>query len=158
MVLFKKIHILVLLVLLIISCARNNPDQLDGKRFKPIDKARTLENWIKIARVSEDNNYEVFVDPRSIKDVDGYIRSWSKLFFEKRQTDIDGLEFDEVRIYSSIHCIQKQYSYISSRFFNSHGELVFSEEVPTGFNKIKDNTVSSMIQEYVCNYKIGETK
>lgn len=158
MVLFKNIHILVLLILLIISCALNNPDQLDGKRFKPIDKARTLENWVKIARVSEDNNYEVFVDPRSIKDVDGYIRSWSKLFFEKRQTDIDGLEFDEVRIYSSIHCIQKQYSYISSRFFNSLGELVFSEEVPTGFNKIKDNTVSSMIQEYVCNYKIGETK
>jgi len=148
----------VLLVLLLISCAKNNPDQLVGKRFKPIDKARTLENWVKVARVSEDNNYEVFVDPRSIKDIDGYIRSWSKLLFEKRQADIDGLEFYEVRIYSSIHCIQKQYSYISSRYFSSHGELVFSEEVPTGFNKINDNTVSSMIQEYVCNYKIGETK
>ncbi len=53
MVLFKKTHILVLLVLLIISCAKNNPDQLDGKRFKPIDKARTLENWVKVTRVSE---------------------------------------------------------------------------------------------------------
>lgn len=111
------------------------------------------EAWFLVTEVQGDRDYNVYVDTSTIDTIEGEVMSWSKLVFDADQEDSDGLVYREVMIASSINCGQKTYMYMSSKFYDSLGKMVYMENIATNRNPIPGGTVSEIIANFVCGYE-----
>ena len=121
-----------------------------GTETASIDKD---ESWFLVTEVKGDRDYDVYVDTSTIDTIEGEVMSWSKLVFDADQKDSDGLLYREVMIASSINCEEKTYMYMSSKFYDSLGKMVYVENIATNRNPIPGGTVSEIIANFVCGYK-----
>lgn len=108
--------------------------------------------WYFVTKVEKDRKFRVYVAKESISVTDDERRSWSKLLFDQDQTDEDGTKYKEVFIYSTVNCANRTYSYKSARFYNSLGELVFSEKISQNPVAIMPDSVSDHVAKFVCAY------
>ena len=108
--------------------------------------------WYFVTKVEKDRKFRVYVAKESISITDDERQSWSKLLFDQDQTDEDGTKYKEVFIYSTVNCATRTYSYKSARFYNSLGELVFSEKISQVPVPIISDSVSDHVAKFVCAY------
>lgn len=118
----------------------------DGEAASPDEE----ESWFLVTEINGDRNYAVFVDTSTINTIDGAVHSWSKLVFEEDQKDSDGLVYREVRIASAINCENRKYMYLSSKFYDSLGKMVYMENISNNWSDIPGGTVSEHIADFVC--------
>lgn len=111
------------------------------------------EAWFLVTEVEGDRDYKVYIDTSTIDTIEGEVMSWSKLVFDADQKDSDGLLYREVMIASSINCKEKTYMYMSSKFYDSLGKMVYMENIATNRNPIPGGTVSEIIANFVCGYE-----
>jgi hypothetical protein len=110
-----------------------------------------VDPWFLVAEVKGEKVYSVYVDTESIEEKSGGIQSWSKLVFEENQRDKDGLLYKEIKINSSIDCYGKTYTYNSSKFYDSIGQLVYNEKIEYNSKDITPDTLSAYIADFVCS-------
>jgi len=150
---FINTLILVPCCILFISCASMRTDE---NKYSIVKESKNDEKsydiWYFVSMVGMDKPYKVYVAKASILIENENRRSWSKLVFKDEQTDEDGIEYKEVYIYSSVNCSDRTYSYLASRFYNSIGELVFNENIPSEPAPIIPKTVSNYVSRFVCAY------
>lgn len=112
------------------------------------------ESWFLVTEMDGDRNYAVFVDTSTVDTIDGAVHSWSKLVFEEDQEDSDGLVYREVKIASAINCEKRTYMYLSSKFYDSLGKMVYTENLSSAdWSAIPGGTVSEHIANFVCGYQ-----
>jgi hypothetical protein len=140
-----------------LACA-SRPVEKD--HFQIVKKAKADEKsygiWYLVTKVKKDRKFRVYVAKESISIEKDERRSWSKLLFDQDQTDEDGTKYKEVFIYSTVNCSGRTYAYRSARFYNSLGELVFSEDISQGPAPILPDSVSDHIAKFVCAYSEDE--
>lgn len=149
-----SIKILFLIVFVsVLACASR---RVDENHFEIVKTAKADEKsygiWYFVTKVEKDKKFRVYVAKESISIADDERRSWSKLLFDQDQTDDDGTKYKEVFIYSTVNCATRTYSYKSARFYNSLGELVFSENISQAPVPIMPDTVSDHVAKFVCAY------
>lgn len=150
----NSIEILLLIVLVsFLACASKPREQ---NQFELVKAAKADEKsygiWYFVSKVEKDRKFRVYVAKESIKINNSERQSWSKLLFDQDQTDEDGTKYKEVFIYSTVNCANRMYSYKSARFYNSLGELVFSENISQQPVPILPDTVSDHVARFVCAY------
>jgi hypothetical protein len=127
---------------------------IEEQNYDIIKKSKVDEKsykiWYFVSKVAKDRNYKVYVAKESIIENENLRRSWSKLVFDEDQKDPDGKTYKEVYILSSIDCLENTYSYLASRFYNSLGELVYSENIAPDVSPITPDTNSDYISKFVC--------
>ncbi len=116
------------------------------------------DSWFLVTEVGGDRDYKVYVDTDTVETIDGEVMSWSKLVFDEDRKDSDGLVYREVRIASAIDCEKRTYMYLSSKFYDSLGKMVYMENIATNRSPIPAGTVSAFIADFVCGYKPPEGK
>lgn len=114
-----------------------------------------VDPWFLVAEVKGERVYSVFVDTGSIEEGSSGVESRNKLVFEESQRDRDGLLYREVSIDSSIDCIEKTYTYNTSKFYDSIGRLVYHEDITNNRTAITPDTLSAYIADFVCGYVYG---
>lgn len=148
------IKILFLIVFVYVLACASKP--LEENRFEIVKTAKADEKsygiWYFVAKLEKDRKYRVYVAKESISIENDERRSWSKLLFDQDQTDEDGTKYKEVYIYSTVNCANRTYSYNSARFYNSLGELVFSEKISQKPVAIMPDSVSDHVAKFVCAY------
>jgi len=150
---FINALIIVSCCILFVSCASMRTNETKYSIVKESkDDEKSYDIWYFVSRVGTDRPFKVFVAKASILIENDSRRSWSKLVFTAEQTDEDGINYKEVYIYSSVNCLDRTYFYIASRFYNSIGEPVFSENVSTDPEPILADTVSDYVSRFVCAY------
>lgn len=136
-----------------IACATK---PIEENHFELVKTAKADEKsygiWYFVTKVEKDRKFRVYVAKESISIENDDRRSWCKLLFDQDQTDEDGTKYKEVYIYSIVNCSNKTYSYKSARFYNSLGELVFSENISQAAVPITPDTVSDHVAKFVCAY------
>lgn len=163
------IAVTILTVLVSLSCARKDLSSPDAgaseARAEEADTAASdtqkdaaatsdeEESWFLVTEFEGDRDYAVFVDTSTVDTIDGAVHSWSKLVFEEDQKDSDGLVYREVRIASAINCEKRTYKYLSSKFYDSLGKMVYMENVAADWSAIPGGTVSEHIANFVCGYQ-----
>ncbi|MBI4228496.1 MAG: hypothetical protein HY693_02115, partial [Deltaproteobacteria bacterium] len=105
----------------------------EENHFELIKTAKADEKsygiWYFISKVEKEKKFRVYVAKESISTYNDERGAWSKLLFDQDQTDDDGTKYKEVYVYSTVNCSNQTYSYKAARFYNSLGELVFSENI-----------------------------
>jgi hypothetical protein len=150
----SSIKILFLIVFVSFLACASRP--VEENHFELVKKAKADEKsygiWYFVTKVEKDRRFRVYVAKESISIKNDERRSWSKLLFNQDQTDEDGAKYKEVFIYSTVNCANRTYSYKSARFYNSLGELVFSENISQAPLPIMPDTVSDHVAKFVCAY------
>ena len=146
----------VLFLILFVSVLACASRPVEENRFEIVKTAKADEKsygiWYFVTKVEKDRKFRVYVAKESISIENDERRSWSKLLFDQDQTDEDGTKYKEVFIYSSVNCANRTYSYKSARFYNSLGELVFSEKISQAPVPIMPDSVSDHVAKFVCAY------
>ena len=150
----STIEILFLIVFVSFLACANRP--VAENHFEIVKTAKADEKsygiWYFVTKVEKERNFRVYVAKESISIENDERRSWSKLLFDQDQTDEDGTKYKEVFIYSTVNCANQTYSYKSARFYNSLGELVFSEKISQKPVAIMPDSVSDHVAKFVCAY------
>ena len=127
---------------------------IEEQNFDIIKQSKVDEKsykiWYFVSKAGKERNYKVYVAKESIITDENLRRSWSKLVFDEDQKDQDGKSYREVYILSSIDCLEQTYSYLASRFYNSLGEVVYSENIAPDPSPIIPDTNSDYISKFVC--------
>lgn len=168
------ITVTILTVLVSLSCARKDLSRPDtGASEARAEEADTAssdtqkdaaastdkeDSWFLVTEFEGDREYAVYVDTSTIDTIDGAVHSWSKLVFEEDQKDSDGLVYREVRIASAINCEKRTYMYLSSKFYDSLGKMVYMENISNNWSAIPGGTVSEHISNFVCGYQPPKTQ
>jgi hypothetical protein len=153
----RQIYTIKILFLIVfvssLACAARPTEE---NHFEIVKTARADEKnygiWYFVAKVEKDRKFRVYVAKESISIDNDERRSWCKLLFDKDQTYEDGTKYKEVFIYSAVNCANRTYAYKSARFYDSLGELVFSENISEAPVPIMPDTVSDHVAKFVCAY------
>jgi hypothetical protein len=145
---------IILVCIFLSACASKGSEDSTYEVVKTSAKAdeKSYNIWYFVSKVDREIGYRVYVAKESILIENDERNSWSKLIFDEEQKDSDGAPYKEVYIYSTINCSNGTYSYVASRFYNSLGELVHSENISQDPLPIMANTVSDHVAKFVCAY------
>jgi hypothetical protein len=150
----SSIKILFFIVLVSFLACATRP--IEENHFELVKTAKADEKsydiWYFVTKVDKDRKFRVYVAKESISIENDERKSWCKLLFDQDQTDEDGTKYKEVFIYSTVNCANRTYAYKSARFYDSLGELVFSENISQAPVPIMPDTVSDHVAKFVCAY------
>lgn len=119
----------------------------------PVNSNSADWKYLGFSTIEKNSIFYIFIDKKTEKTSDGYLKIKQKHIFNQQQTLTDGITYKAVEFERHLDCSQKTIATVMATFMTENGKIIesYKAKKKAKMNIIANNTIDSHISDKLCS-------